>query len=132
MKLCIFVKARAYINLAPKSLSKTTVLQMKYLSERLFNGDVKKIWKSWQTCAGLVKSRKPAWIVDIDEKPIEYANEVKDFINNLQPIGDKIKVIVPTNSGFHLITKPFRCDVFQEKYPDIGVHKNNPTLLYMP
>ena len=37
---------------------------------------------------------------------------------------------IPTKSGCHLITTPFNLQQFKEKYPDIDVHKNNPTLLY--
>ena len=29
-----------------------------------------------------------------------------------------------------LITTPFNLQQFKEKYPDVDVHKNNPTLLY--
>ena len=31
-----------------------------------------------------------------------------------------------------IITKPFNLKQFKDKYPDIDVHKNNPTILYIP
>ena len=37
---------------------------------------------------------------------------------------------LPAKSGYHIITEPFNLQQFKEKYPDIDVHKNNPTLLY--
>ena len=37
--LCKFFGARAYINLAPKSIKKTTMLQIKYLAERVYIGE---------------------------------------------------------------------------------------------
>jgi hypothetical protein len=134
-KLCEFFGARAYINLAPKSIKKTTMLQLKYLTERVYIGDFKKIWKSWNTCAGEIKGEEPRWVIDIDN-PLEkmiYWWDIKKYINEkCKPIGDKTIAIIPTKSGNHLITTPFNLQQFKEKYPDIDVHKNNPTILYIP
>ena len=140
--LCKFFGARAYINLAPKSIKKTTMLQIKYLAQRAYEGDFKKIWKSWNTCAGEIKGEKPRWVVDIDNNSNSYP--IKDKLYNIETFIDKIceprdvyphrgaKVIIniPTKSGYHLITTPFNLQQFKEEYPDIDVHKNNPTLLY--
>ena len=38
--LCKYFGARAYINLAPKSVKKTAALQMKYLAQRIYEGDL--------------------------------------------------------------------------------------------
>ena len=142
-KLCEFFGARAYINLTPKSIKKTTMLQIKYLAQRAYEGDFKKIWKSWNTCAGEIKGEGPRWVVDIDHN-IDNPNlepawgAIADFIDyKCDPIrvikGQNIpKVItdIPTKNGYHLITTSFNLQQFKEKYPDIDVHKNNPTLLY--
>lgn len=131
-KLCEFFEARAYINLAPKSIKKTTMLQLKYLAQRAYEGDFKKIWKSWNTCAGEIKGEEPRWVVDIDE-PLEdnlLDSMFWNFLGNLEPIGSKFIAEIPTKSGYHLITTPFNLQQFKEKYPNIDVHKNNPTLLY--
>ena len=131
--LCKFFGARAYINLTPKSIKKTTMLQIKYLAQRAYEGDFKKIWKSWNTCAGEIKGEEPRWIIDIDN-PLEkmiYWWDIKKYINEeCEPVGDKTIAIIPTKNGNHLITKPFNLQQFKEEYPDIDVHKNNPTLLY--
>ena len=140
--LCKFFGARAYINLAPKSIKKTTMLQIKYLAQRAYEGDFKKIWKSWNTCAGEIKGEESRWVVDIDDNSDNYP--IKDKVYNIETFIDKIceprdvyphrgaKVIIniPTKSGYHLITTPFNLQQFKEEYPDIDVHKNNPTLLY--
>lgn len=133
--LCQFFGARAYINLTPKSIKKTTLLQLKYLSERIYIGDFKKIWKSWNTCAGEIKGEEPRWVVDIDNIDQEnniLKSNIINFIKTLDPISLDSKIIqeIPTKSGYHLITTPFNIQQFKEKYPDIDVHKNNPTLLY--
>lgn len=131
--LCKFFGARAYINLAPKSIKKTTMLQIKYLAQRAYEGDFKKIWKSWNTCAGEIKGEEPRWVVDIDSNDIKW-NHVMDDIDTLEPYGMDTKYItnIPTKSGWHIITTPFNLQQFKEKYPDIDVHKNNPTILYIP
>ena len=145
-KLCEFFGARAYINLTQKSIRKTALLQLKYLSERIYNGDYKKIWKSWNTCAGMIKGEDPRWIVDIDHS-IEHPNlepswgEIADFIDKeCEPhtlLHNPLRVAkvitdIPTKNGYHLITTPFNLQQFKERYPDIDVHKNNPTILYIP
>ena len=141
-KLCEFFGARAYINLAPKSIKKTTMLQLKYLAERAYIGDFKKIWKSWNTCAGEIKGEEPRWVVDIDSKDKLEILKIKRFINSLSanmltmldsipPISRELVLTeIPTKNGVHLITKPFNLYQFEKVYPDIDVHKNNPTLLY--
>ena len=132
-KLCEFFGARAYINLTPKSIKKTTMLQLKYLAQRAYEGDFKKIWKSWNTCAGEIKGEKSRWIVDIDDMITEIG-PILDYINEIGPIDpfgySKFIAEIPTKNGCHLITTPFNLQQFKEKYPDIDVHKNNPTLLY--
>ena len=138
--LCKFFGARAYINLAPKSIKKTTMLQLKYLAERAYIGDYKKIWKSWNTCAGEIKGEEPRWVVDVDDCDFRKGlDEIETFIDKeCEPhtlLHNPLKVAkviaeIPTKSGYHLITTPFNLQQFKEKYPDIDVHKNNPTLLY--
>lgn len=129
-KLCEFFGARAYINLTPKSIKKTTMLQLKYLAQRAYEGDFKKIWKSWNTCAGEIKGEKPRWIVDIDDVNTKITSIV-DFIDSIEPfVEEKFIAKIPTKSGYHLITTPFNIQKFKEKYPNIDIHKNNPTLLY--
>lgn len=130
--LCKYFGARAYINLAPKSIKKTASLQMKYLAQRINEGDFKKIWRSWNTCAGEIKGIESRWVVDIDDKIVW--GEIMDFIDTLEPYSKDTKFItnIPTKSGWHLITTPFNIMKFKKMYPDIDVHKNNPTILYIP
>lgn len=138
--LCKFFGARAYINLTPKSIKKTTMLQLKYLAERVYIGDYKKIWKSWNTCAGEIKGEEARWIVDVDDCDFRKGlDEIEAFIDKeCEPhtlLHNPLRVAkviteIPTKSGYHIITEPFNLQQFKEKYPDIDVHKNNPTLLY--
>lgn len=138
INLCKLFNARAYINVTPKSLKKTTLLQIKYLSERLYANDLKKIWKSWNSCAGEIKGEKPRWVVDIDDTNTDFTKLIDMSIATYEPIKydeqgrycSKVIATIPTKSGYHLITTPFNLQQFKKEYPDIDVHKNNPTLLY--
>ena len=126
--LCEFFGARAYINLAPKDCTKLAKLAMCDLAKRIFEGDVKKIYKVFNTAAGELKSALPHWVVDIDE--IGQLEEIKATIEKINK--DSIYCEIPTKSGCHLITKPFNLMEFKNKFPNIDVHKNNPTILYIP
>lgn len=44
----------------------------------------------------------------------------------------KCREIIPSKSGLHLIVNPFNMKDFKTDYPDIEVHKDNPTNLYIP
>jgi hypothetical protein len=131
--LCEYFGARAYINLAPKSVKKTAALQMKYLAQRMYEGDFKKIWKSWNTCAGEIKGEEARWVVDVDSLSSVIVRDIINCIHKIQPENYfKVKTVIPTKNGFHIISEPFNLQQFKEIYPDIDVHKNNPTILYIP
>ena len=79
------------------------------------------------------------WIVDIDYDETKYdainKGDIKSlelFIDSLEPhtVESKIKFRVPTLHGVHLITSPFNYQKFSQEYPNIDIHKDNPTLLY--
>ena len=95
--------------------------------------DLKKIWKSWNSCAGEVKGEEARWVVDLDDiNDITMVENIKYQLTLLEPIGEKIKAIIPTKSGFHLISTPFNVQKFKDSIigKTIDIHKNNPTLLY--
>lgn len=139
--LCEYFGARAYINLAPKSYRKCTMQCISDMAMRAKDGDFKKIYKCWNTVVGYVKSDYPMWIIDVDgptdgciSEFIEYECEpLKYHIEGPHKIYDfKIYDYIKTKNGYHIITKPFNLKQFKDKYPDIDVHKNNPTILYIP
>jgi len=43
-----------------------------------------------------------------------------------------IMASIPSRNGLHLITLPFSLKDFKKKFPDIEVHKDNPTNLFIP
>ena len=139
IQLCEMYKARAYINVAGKDFEKLAKLANFKLSERIFSGDFKKIYKIFNSAAGDLKSRTTTWIIDIDN--ISDKNIVLDWLDKYfeEELKDKdirmfyLKAEIPTKSGVHLIVeRSFNLQKFKETFPNIDIHKNNPTVLYVP
>nr|DAF16289.1 MAG TPA: hypothetical protein [Crassvirales sp.] len=139
--LCEYFKARAYINLAPKSYKKCTLQCISDMANRAKDGDFKKMHKCWNSVVGFIKSSDPHWVIDVDSPTdgtisefIEYECEPLHYhMEGPHKVYDsKIYDYIPTKNGYHIITKPFNLNQFKEQYPNIDVHKNNPTILYIP
>lgn len=129
IQLCELFKARAYININPKDFEKLTKLAQCKISERIYMNDYKKIYRAFSSSAGIIKSSNSFWLIDIDD--INILHSVKSWITeNVQE--NVIYYEIPTKHGIHLIVKPFNLQYFRTAFPDISVHKNNPTILYIP
>lgn len=134
--LCNFHNARACINLNVRSYERLAFQMLKKVTDQIINKDYKSVRKAYESVAGeFGTGRDKKWIVDVDyghHTTVDYINKLQDYIRTELPEGGEIFAKVPTKNGFHLITSPFRLDTFKEAYPDIDVHKNNPTILYIP
>ena len=143
IQLCEIHGARAYINLAGKDFERLAKLTNFKLSERIYNGDFKKIYKIFNSAAGELKSRTTRWVIDIDD--ISYKEEIlkwldkyfeEDLDNGFHGKTTRmfyLKSEIPTKNGVHLIIeRGFNLQKFKEAFPEIDVHKNNPTILYIP
>jgi hypothetical protein len=130
--LADFHNARVCINLNKRSFERTTYHTLKKITDQIMNKDFKSVRKAYASVCGMYSAEEDRkWIVDIDVKG-RYANEVLRTIDECQPEGNKLIAIIDTKSGVHLITKPFNLQQFRERHSEIEVHKNNPTLMYMP
>ena len=140
INLCDFHNARAYINLNRRSFEKTAFHTMQKVANQLMNRDFMSVSEAYDSVCG-ANSNEPnkKWIVDIDDVSVDaMAHDPKikkliEKIKTLQHLSEATPFleIVRTKSGFHLITSPFRLDIFSTEYPNIDVHKNNPTILYI-
>lgn len=133
--LSYHTKSRAYIRLNVRN-DKIIALQMlKRMAQRIAdeNYGFRKLYES--ICGEFHSAENKTWIIDIDEKDrvknnIESINDVIEKINICRPAGNKVVTTIHTVSGRHIITHPFDMKDFKNKYPNIDVHKDNPTLLY--
>ncbi len=134
--LCNFHNARAYINPNVRSFEKLAYQTIKKVADQIMSRDFKSVRKAYESVAGEFSAgRDKRWIIDIDfadHVTEDYVKTLKAYIESEFPESGGILAEVPTKNGFHLITKPFRLDSFMARYLDIDVHKNNPTILYIP
>lgn len=125
--------ARLCINLNKRSFERTAFHTLKKITDQLLNKDFKSVRRAYNhACGEYCSDSDKKWIVDIDNNDLPSTWIIEDTINKLRPDGEKIIVKIPTKTGLHLITRPFELHKFKEIFPQIDVHKNNPTNLYIP
>lgn len=135
IQLCETFKARAYINIAGKFFENLSKLVNFRLSERIYTGDFKKIYKIFNTCAGELKAKVTRWIIDIDDLNdevlvLQWLDQYFDTNKQYRPY---LYAKIPTKNGIHLIIcSAFNLQEFKKSFPNIDIHKNNPTILYIP
>lgn len=132
--ICDVTKSRAYINLNRRSFRRISLATLKNITDHILNEDYDHIYRAYTTVCGQYKhENSPTFIIDIDEELGRKHNDMIRFIESeCEPIGPKYVTIIPTKNGSHIIMRAFNLQKFREKYPDVDVHKNNPTILYCP
>lgn len=135
IELCNMFNARAYIHMTPRSMKAITGYCAKELVNSMVEGNYKRFKNVVGTaCGDTFISKLKTYLVDIDTKDNNYIRKVENYIeNNCRPIiEDENKIItrVPTLNGVHLICKPFDITELSKEFPEIDIHKNNPTILY--
>lgn len=135
--ICRVDNARAYIHPTKRSAKEVANVAVELAIHTFVSQNWIGFKSMYSTAAGksfIVSDKK--FIVDLDDitPEDEKFKEIQKTIFELRGHGgensDKVFMTVPTKSGYHLITWPFDLDSFHRKFPDIDVHKNNPTLLY--
>ena len=132
-QVCELYKARAYIHLTKRSYKDVALEMLQNLVQRIRCDQMEEVYRCFTTACGISYQKEDkSWIVDIDDNVDHRTiNTILRFIETeCEPIGPKFIALVPTVNGHHLITTPFNLQKFSEQYPEINVHKNNPTLLY--
>lgn len=134
-KLCDVFGARAYINLNRRSYEKMSFHLLKKVTDQICNKEFNKAYKAYHTvCGEYVQESDKLWILDDDIKfPPDLITYLGTVLSEIQPHGPKIKYIIPTLSGQHIITSPFNLKEAKSILDDfkLDVHKNNPTILYI-
>ena len=135
ISMCEHFNARAYIHLNRRKWDRISLECLRHNAELIANGQHDGIKSSLETVIGRhncePKGHK-TWIVDIDNLDSEYVSQVHDYINDIEPAGNKVLALQHTKNGYHLITRPFNSQTFGTRFPEIDIHKDNPTVLYIP
>ncbi len=138
--LCNYFTARASIRLNRRSFKNTAYRNLQKVAGIMANGEFNHVKTAYSKACG-TGNIEPVkkWIIDIDEEDMRNYLEIKNKIVSLQSdVNDeksrtyKIVAELPSRTGMHLITNPFRVDVFKKDFPEIDVQKDNPTNLYIP
>lgn len=128
--------ARVGINLNRRSFEKIAFHNLRKVTDQIMNKDYRSVRKCYNSVCGANSNEKEKkWIIDVDVEPgINQRNlmiEIMGGLRNIEPIGGKIIDTIPTKNGFHLITKPFNVQQARE-WLKHDIHKDNPTILYIP
>lgn len=133
VKVCELNNARAYIRLNKRSYKKVALRAMALMAETIANGNYQ-VKNSYLSACGSYAEEK-TFLLDIDYVDVDFdLNEMENYIGELLMEARKKAVMhkVPTKNGFHLITSGFNTEKFRMKYPSVSIHKDNPTILYIP
>jgi hypothetical protein len=138
-QLCEMFKARAYIQVQKQNHQDVSLEMMVALANKIRNGQLKQ-QHLFDSVVGQVKTLEKRWIIDIDGISIDgfahapFYQEMRRYISELQnETGKEVEMtFIPTRAGFHIIASPFNLQKFKERYPEVEVHKKNPTLLFLP
>lgn len=134
--ICYATNGRAYIHPTRRSFRDVANITLELTAHTYVSQNWIGLRGTYSTaCGKSYVTNDKKFIVDCDDlKPgDEKYEEMKSFIKTLKGRGaakDRIVAEIETMNGYHLITLPFDTKTFGDKYPEIDVHKNNPTLLY--
>lgn len=131
IQLSELFKARVYIHIQKQNHKDVALDMMMLLAERIKNGQHNQN-NLFESVVGKVKRMENRWIVDIDDKDEKELAKTIAVLDETRPEGNKVEAVIPTKSGYHLITKRFDVDMFRKSYPQVDIQKKNPTLLYFP
>lgn len=138
--LCKIYNARAYIGINPGSFRKSCQYAFKELADINISEQYRQILNLMPTLAGKYNNGGDSklWIIDYDSKDESHIDGIRETIKNAKGRDgegvDKIKMILPTKNGFHLIVTPYDPRATEALFKsfdfEIEIHKNNPTLLF--
>lgn len=138
---CDAENARAYFRLNRRDAKKAGMQVLKRTVDYIMSENYRAIKNAFASCAGEFHSDpNKTWIVDIDNVSIDTFNHSEEYKSVRQLVYDlqietgkePIMNFIPTRGGIHIITRPFNLNKFKKQFPDIDVHKDNPTILYCP
>lgn len=138
IELCESNNARAYINLNRRNATEVALSCIQQYAKLVSEGNAYQGYRVYDSSCGSTKARgyKPVWVVDIDTTSQEEINRYIEVINSCRGAQEnKIKTIIPTLHGVHLITIGFDVNQFKQllisnQLDNVDIHKDNPTLLY--
>jgi hypothetical protein len=133
IQLCEDNNARAYFNLNKRNYLFAAHDMIDYVNRSIRQGQPRNCKNAFEKIAGGNRSDKDKkWILDVDDKDMDYIRMIQRYIDELKPLENKTYLILRTKNGYHIICKPFDPRTFKDQFPDVEIKKDNPTILYIP
>lgn len=139
INMCQAENARAYFRVNRRNYTHLSYHMLKRVVEVISSGSVKSLKGTFDSVCGQHHNDKDKkWIIDVDDDvQSESGYDPSHLYKTLEDLQSETKrnpmmVAIPTKNGGHYITRPFNLKKFKEIYPNIDVHKDNPTILYCP
>jgi len=134
VKLAEVFNARVMINLNPRNFRKAGFHLLQKIANSMSNDDFFNLHKAYNSVCGEYHSEiDKRWLLDVDKEDMDKVEEITKFVEYLQSSITnkpyKILAKIPSKSGVHIISHPFNKKLFEENYPQIALHCNNPTNL---
>jgi hypothetical protein len=131
IQMCNMFNARATIRLNRRSYKTCSLQSLSNLAQQIANGQSPNVSRLYSSVVGKYHNEPiKRWIIDIDQKEID--STMLPTLERIKPIGNKLIDIIPSKNGYHIITSPFDVSEFSKMFPNIDIHKDNPTNLYIP
>lgn len=134
-KLCRMFNARASLRLNRRSYEKIAFQNLLAVTNTVMNKDFKFIKRTYdRTCGQFNSEDRKIWILDVDNKALD-VKRLKAAVMFCEPNEGEEKhiAVLPTKSGYHLLTYPFNVEQFKRTSRiDLDVHKDNPVNLFIP
>ena len=137
-KCCEIFGLRAYVSVNVKSKQEAAKKTLEKYAHNIVTNEYTKPWKDFSSVCGGLEGKEKRWVIDVDdcENFVDYIEKIKEAIHVCESSYDNpIVTIIPTKSGWHIITHPFNmkrfkdiCDALSIIPPEIK--KNHMTLLY--
>ena len=137
---CNLHNARAYFRLNKRSLKKSAMQLLKKVTTMIIDENYKSVKNAYSSVSGEFSSDEDKkWIVDIDNVSLDgnFGSNHQSMLMTLRELQsgtgrEPMLTVIQTKSGAHIITRPFNVNEFKKLYPNIDIHKDNPTILYVP
>lgn len=136
-ELSKFFNARVYFHPAARSFKKMAFSLVSEATKR-FLSDEFKIHRLTRTISGgtsAIVGGTKYWMIDVDSKDSELVKTTVNIIESCSPYPE-VNDIISSVSGYHIITKPFNCIEYTNKFKSLNIqdppeiHKNSPILAY--
>lgn len=121
--------SRIYMHPSRRHKDNVQKLMCLLMAENIYCNKHSLSWLYRHAC-GISKGTNKLYVVDVDGDKKDL-DKCLDIVKQCRPFREPF-TIIKTKNGYHIIAYPFDVIEFKKHFPHIDIHKNNPTLIYVP